>query len=279
MFELGEWLFNYDPIVAENIFWAGTFGKELEHKLKDSDWAEVYKRIHTVDNRGTNPHLKSCKYVGHGIVLRAGVDTPEELSIHLEQVDKGPNYRWGNQAQGNSGGIYFYAQGQIFTGHENENAGDHITNNLDGVTNFGVMKNGEFRTIGMNELTAPLYDLGVAQFAELLPATGKDLYSWPEYQSRSILLVGTDYYLIFDETGTNWRAAHRFPGSPGKDLNIPKLLSYLKKHVMTIGLWQKLLLPEASIGMRLVRCLRWFRIKGRSGSVAWKIEKYSFIGN
>lgn len=48
------------------------------------------------------------------------------------------------------------------------------------------MKNGEFRTIGMNELTAPLYDLGVAQFAELLPATGKDLYSWPEYQSRSI---------------------------------------------------------------------------------------------
>ena len=90
LFELGEWLFNYDPIVAENIFWAGTFGKELEHKLKDSDWAEVYKRIHTVDNRGTNPHLKSCKYVGHGIVLRAGVDTPEELSIHLEQVDKGP---------------------------------------------------------------------------------------------------------------------------------------------------------------------------------------------
>lgn len=39
LFELGEWLFNYDPIVAENIFWAGTFGKELEHKLKDSDWA------------------------------------------------------------------------------------------------------------------------------------------------------------------------------------------------------------------------------------------------
>lgn len=229
LFELGEWLFNYDPIVAENIFWAGTFGKELEHKLKDSDWAEVYKRIHTVDNRGTNPHLKSCKYVGHGIVLRAGVDTPEELSIHLEQVDKGPNYRWGNQAQGNSGGIYFYAQGQIFTGHENENAGDHITNNLDGVTNFGVMKNGEFRTIGMNELTAPLYDLGVAQFAELLPATGKDLYSWPEYQSRSILLVGTDYYLIFDETGTNWRAAHRFSWFTGKGFEYPQITFLSKK--------------------------------------------------
>ena len=227
--ELGEWLSNYDPIVAENIFWAGKFGKELEYKAKDSDWSEVYKRMHAVDNCGTNPHLKSCKYVGHGIVLRAGVDTPEELSVHLEQVDKGPNYRWGNQAQGNSGGIYFYAQGQLFTGHENENAGDHITNNLDGITNFGVMKNGEFRTIGMNELTAPFYDLGIAQFAELLPATGKDLYSWPEYQSRSILLVGTDYYLIFDETGTNWRAAHRFSWFTGKGFEYPQITFLSKK--------------------------------------------------
>lgn len=228
LMELGEWLFNYDPIVAENIFWAGKLGKELEHKPNNSDWTEVYKQMHTVDNTGTNPHLKSCKYVGHGIVLRAGVDTPEELSIHLEQVDKGPNYRWGNQAQGNSGGIYFYAQGQLFTGHENENAGDHVTNNLDGITNFGVMKNGEFRTIGMNELTAPLYDLGIAQFAELLPATGTDLYSWPEYQSRSILLVGTDYYLIFDKTGTNWRAAHRFSWFTGKGFDYPQI-TFLSK--------------------------------------------------
>lgn len=229
LYEMGGWLSNYDPIVAENIFWAGKLGSELEHKRNTSDWSEVYEQMHAVDNSGTNPHLKSCKYVGHGIVLRAGVDTPEELSIHLEQVDKGPNYRWGNQAQGNSGGIYFYAQGQLFTGHENENAGDHVTNNLDGITNFGVMKNGEFRTIGMNELTAPLYDLGIAQFAELLPASGNDLYSWPEYQSRSILLVGTDYYLIFDETGTNWRAAHRFSWFTGKGFEYPQI-TFLSKN-------------------------------------------------
>ena len=167
-------------------------------------------------------HTEAAPMVEHMVVDR-------EQVIHLEQVDKGPNYRWGNQAQGNSGGIYFYAQGQIFTGHENENTGDHITNNLDGVTNFGVMKNGEFRTIGMNELTAPLYDLGVAQFAELLPATGKDLYSWPEYQSRSILLVGTDYYLIFDETGTNWRAAHRFSWFTGKGFEYPQITFLSKK--------------------------------------------------
>ncbi len=141
LFELGEGLFNYDPIVAENIFWGRNIWQRVSINRKTLTGLKCISEFIPVDNRGTNPHLKSCKYVGHGIVLRAGVDTPEELSIHLEQVDKGPNYRWGNQAQGNSGGIYFYAQGQIFTGHENENTGDHITNNLDGVTNFGVMKN------------------------------------------------------------------------------------------------------------------------------------------
>ena len=47
-------------------------------------------------------------------------------------MDKGPNYRWGHQGQGNSGGLYFYAKGKIYTGHENEVVGDHVQNNLDG---------------------------------------------------------------------------------------------------------------------------------------------------
>ena len=147
---------------------------------------------------------------GHGIVLRAGVDTDEELSIHLEQVDKGPNYRWGKQATGNTGGLYFYARGQVYTAHENEIAGDHIANNLDGLTNFGVMKDGEFRTIGMNELEAPLYDFGTSQFAELRSDSTGERYVWPDYLSRSVMLAGTDYFILFDEVGTNWRAAGRF---------------------------------------------------------------------
>jgi len=32
-----------------------------------------------------------------------------------------------------------YAKGKIYTGHENEVVGDHVQNNLDGITNFGVM--------------------------------------------------------------------------------------------------------------------------------------------
>jgi len=221
--QIANWMENYNPILSENMKWTGKMGESVEHKKNETDWLSVFKKNYPEQNTGTNPHLKSCKYTGHGIVLRAGVDTPEELSIHLDQVDKGPNYRWGNQAQGNSGGIYFYAQGQILTGHENEIAGDHDANNLDGLTNFGIMKNGEFRTIGMNELTSPLYDFEIAQFAELTSAAGKDKYVWPEYVSRSIMLIGTDYFIIYDETGTNWQASNRFSWFIPKKSDFPKI--------------------------------------------------------
>lgn len=223
-FETAEWLKYYDPILSENISWTGGHGEKLEKHTGDSDWDSVYRNLHTETSNGTNPHLKSTKFTGYGIVLRAGVDTPEELSIHLDQVDKGPNYRWGNQGEGNCGGLYFYAGGKVYTGYENEMSGDHIVNNLDGVTNFGVMKNGEYRTIGMNELKAPLYDFGFGQFAELLSDSGKDKYVWPDYLSRSVMLVGTDYFILFDEIGTNWRGAGRFSWFNVNGEDFPKIV-------------------------------------------------------
>lgn len=224
VYELGNWLQYYDPLVAENLRWLGAIGEDVEEKANDTKWVEVHKNTHQTKDTGTNPHLKSCKYTGHGIVLRAGVDSDEELSIHLNQVDKGPNYRWGHQGQGNAGGIYFYAQDKVYTGHENEAVGDHTQNNTDGVTNFGVMKNGTFCNIGMNELVAPLYDLEIAQMAEVRSAEGKDSFAWPEYVSRSILLVGTDYFLIYDQTGTNWRAFNRFSWFTRKEDELPKIV-------------------------------------------------------
>lgn len=222
-FETADWLKYYAPIVSENMFWTGGKGQKLENHAGDSDWDAVYQNSHPETSNGTNPHLKSTKFTGHGIVLRAGVDSTEELSIHMDQVDKGPNYRWGNQGEGNCGGLYFYARGKIYTGYENEITGDHTVNNLDGVTNFGVMKNGEYRTIGMNELKAPLYDFGFAQFAELLSDDGKDKYVWPDYLSRSVMLVGTDYFILFDEMGTNWRGAGRFSWFNVNGEDFPKI--------------------------------------------------------
>ncbi|WP_455585124.1 hypothetical protein [Bacteroides sp.] len=224
VYELGNWLQNYDPIVAENLRWLGQIGEDVEERPNDTKWVEVHKALHQTQDTGTNPHLRSCKYTGHGIVLRGGVDTDEEISIHLNQIDKGPNYRWGYQGQGNAGGLYFYTKDKVYTGHENEAVGDHSQNNTDGVTNFGVMKNGTFCNIGMNELIAPLYDLGSVQMAELRSATGKDVFSWPEYLSRSILLVGTDYFILYDQTGTNWRAFNRFSWFVQKQDEFPKIV-------------------------------------------------------
>lgn len=226
LYEYGKFMENYDPILAENIYWCGKFGQMPEGKKGDTNWDEVFMANNDTKNSGTNPHLKSDKYTGHGIVLRAGVDTSEELSIHLDQVDKGPNYRWGNQGEGNSGGIYFYAGGKIYSGHENESAGDHVQNDLDNVCNMGVMKDGRYQTVGYNELTAPLYDFGFAQYAEVRSVDAPHVSSWPEYESRSVMLAGTDYFVIYDQTGTNWRASARFSWFVRNEDNLPNIVFF-----------------------------------------------------
>lgn len=229
VYQMADWMQYYNPLLAEHLYWTGAMGPGVETKDAHTNWTSIHKKQYPSKNTGTNPHLKSEKYTGHGIVLRAGTDTEEELSIHLNQVDKGPNYRWGHQGQGNAGGLYFYAKGKIYTGHENEVVGDHMQNNLDGITNFGVMKNGAFCNIGMNELVAPLYDLGTVQLAELRSAQGEDSFAWPEYLSRSVMLVGTDYFLLYDQTGTNWRAGARFSWFNQKQDEFPQIVFFGKK--------------------------------------------------
>lgn len=191
MYELGTQLMRYRPLTAEHLMW-GAFpaaGKGFEERAGIA--AESV-------NHGTNPRLTSRKYTGYGFVLRAGVDTPDEIAVFLQQIDKGPNYRWGYANQNGSGDIYYYAGGRSFSGHEREEAGDGHVDDAWLSSNTGVYKDFGFRCIGMNELTQPLYDLGSAQFAELLPDTGPGAYSWPEYRSRGVMLVGADYIIVHD---------------------------------------------------------------------------------
>lgn len=224
MHVLGCFMQQYRPLLAEHLMWVSTEDKDFEYNPKDADWLGAEKKYLNWENCGTPPELTSCKYTGQGIVLRAGVNTPEELSIYLEQIDRGPNYRWGYSGEGASGSLYFCAQGRCYTGHEHESAGDRDLDDTDGVTTFGVMKNGEYRSIGMNLLERPLYDLGVAQFAELVPREGPGAYSWPEYKSRNILLVGTDYFILSDEVGTSGRTGSRFTWFTAKDQPFPHLI-------------------------------------------------------
>jgi hypothetical protein len=223
---LTQSLFHYDPMIAEHLFWAssqahGQVAGEFDSHL-------IWNQLELAGiqaNAGTDPHLTSSKYTGHGIILRAGVGSADELSIHLDQVDRGPNYRWGDNGEGSCGVLYYYAGEQVWSGHERENTGDHYNEETVGETNFGFMKDGKYRCIGMNVLDRPMYDLKIAQFAELAARRGDGTYSWPQYDSRSVMLVGTDYFLLLDRTG-----AHPVPGSgrfswfQAKDLAFPKLV-------------------------------------------------------
>ncbi len=216
---IGHSLLRYEPLTAEHLLWLGTDKEQFEGR--HGSWPQVQENLFDGNNPGTPPDLRSCKYTGHGLVFRAGVGSPEELSLHLDQIDQGPNYRWGNAGEGASGSLYFFARGRFYNGHERESAGDRNLDDTDGVTTFGVMKDGEYRAIGMNLLERPLYDLGVAQFGELVPRSGPGAYSWPEYCSRSALLVGTDYFILSDHT---IGGPGRFSWFTARDQELPQLI-------------------------------------------------------
>lgn len=194
---LGTCLQRYAPLAAEHAMWAARpANQDMETQLNaPNSWDAMYR---TPDNRGTKPQLRTRKFTGYGMVLRAAVDTPHELSIHLQQIDRGPNYRWGVADEGGCGVIYFFADGKAYSFNGSEDMGDRDDQDTDFCTSFGVFKNGGFRSIGMNVLSRPLYDLGAGQFAEILSRDGATAYSWPEYVSRSVLLAGHEYFIVYD---------------------------------------------------------------------------------
>ena len=194
---LGTCLQRYAPLAAEHAMWAA---KPSDPDAEgSSDPKQPRDKMYQLpDNRGTNPHLHSCKFTGYGIVMRAGVETTDELSIHLQQIDEGSNYRWGRAGEGGCGILYFYAGGKSYSYTAPEDVGDRDDQDTDFCTTFGVYKDGRFHSIGMNVLSRPFYDLGTGQFAEIVPRQGTTPYSSPEYLSRSVLLAGREYFVLYD---------------------------------------------------------------------------------
>lgn len=204
----GTCLQRFAPLAAEHAMWAALpTSQDMETPLGNlPPWGDIQYRA--PDNRGTNPHLRSRKHTGYGVVLRAAVGTPNEVSIHLQQIDEGPNYRWGWAGEGGCGVLYFFAAGKAYSFNGSEDVGDRRDQDTDLCTNFGVFKDGEFRSIGQNVLSQPLYDLGAGQFAEIVPRRASDAYSAPEYVGRSILLAGHDYFVLYDAV-LNQSIVHR----------------------------------------------------------------------
>jgi len=217
----GTCLQRYTPLAAEHAMWAARpANQDMETKLDAPNaWDAMYR---TPDNPGTRPPLRSRKFTGYGYVLRAAVDTPNEVSVHLQQIDQGPNYRWGIAGEGGCGVIYYFAAGKAYSFNGSEDVGDRDDGDTEFCTNFGVFKDGEFRSIGMNVLSRPLYDLGSGQFAELRSRDGETAYSWPEYVSRSVLTAGHDYFMVYDHL-MNEAIVHRFSWFVRKGSEFPAI--------------------------------------------------------
>jgi hypothetical protein len=228
MREFAMRLERYDPIVAENIHYVcSDFPDDFETRSKRQGEEREKgqpKGISGKDRliRGTRPQFRSTAFTGFGIMLRTGVYTPQETSVFLQQIDEGPNYRWGTPGAGGNGNIYYYSGGRAYSHNGKEDAGDRRINDCEVGCNFGVWKNGKYTSIGQNVITSGYHALGTFQFGSIEPEKDDKSYSYPEYVERNVLLSGTDYISIFDKTGTS-AIPHRFVWSVGSFDRMPAI--------------------------------------------------------
>ncbi|MFB6135416.1 MAG: fibronectin type III domain-containing protein [Halobacteriaceae archaeon] len=199
MWLLGRALRRYQPLLADRVCRVARPDDPTSEDPSFADTKAAWEFLFDADDAGgTDPELGSRTYTGYGHVLRAGVGTDAETSVHLQQLDRGPNYRWGVAGQGGCGVVHYAAAGEVYSHSGKENVGDRRAHDTDFCCNFGVWTGRGYRSVGRNVLDGPRYDLGVARYAEVSAREGEDAYSWPAYRSRSVALVGTDYLVTYD---------------------------------------------------------------------------------
>jgi hypothetical protein len=236
---LGEALRRYRPLTAEHLLWGSDpRAARLDSRPGDpGTWRVLLDSAGEAGSgagadAGTNPRLRSTKYTGYGVTLRAAVDLPGEVAVFLQQVDRGPNYRWGIADENGCGHLYYYAAGHSFSGHGPEDAGDRRVPDATFATSCAVWKDGRFRGIGPHTLDRPLYDVGTAQFAEITPDPEGPVGGL--YLGRSVLLVGSDYLVIYDAFAAGQRMVWTWSvltGATGHDANsyrhLPERMPFL----------------------------------------------------
>ena len=201
MWKLALELERYAPLTAENLRYISHYD-DLE--AEEQSRSKLFKALSEREKRdvGTHPEFRSCAFTGYGVVLRSAVETENEVSVHLQQIDGGPNYRWGTVGIGGNGAIYYYAAGKAYSHNGTEEIGDGIFNDCDAGCMFGVWKGFKYCSIGPNVMTNGYYDMGAFQFAKIDSDVCLDSYAWPEYQSRSVTLSHSDYILVYDAVGS-----------------------------------------------------------------------------
>ena len=214
---LGALLEDYEPLLGEYLrYVAAPNDHDHEEEYAGQD---LYRGLGTTADKGTRPDLRSAKFTGYGCVLRAGVHTENELSLHVQQIDNGPNYRWGLAGEGGCGALYYYAQNRRLSYNRPEDIGDANMGDAEVGCNFGVLNGHEYKSIGRNELTEPMLDFGFAQYVCLLAGERSKAF----YRSRSVILVGTDYIVINDNVRDS-RTKGRFTWFAAKEEDFPKIV-------------------------------------------------------
>lgn len=201
MWHLALALERYAPLTAENLRYISNHD-DVEAEAQSR--SNLYRALFHREKRdgGTRPEFRSCAFTGYGVVLRGAVETQDEMSVHLQQLDDGPNYRWGTAGMGGNGAIYYYAAGKAYSHNGSEEIGDGMFHDCDAGCMLGVWKGYKYRSIGPNVMKNGFFDMGDFQYAKIDSEVSTDSYGWPEYQSRSITLSHSDYILIYDAVGS-----------------------------------------------------------------------------
>ncbi|WP_168119604.1 fibronectin type III domain-containing protein [Paenibacillus sp. HB172176] len=215
---LAGMLANYDPELSEGLFAVCPRNSEgFESKGKGDVWRRMLQDD-GMNRDGTAPQLRSTKFTGYGFVLRSEVGSPGEMSVYLQQIDDGPNYRWGRSGDGGNGNLYYYADNRRYSYNRPEDVGDDNMGAGEASSSFSVLVGHEFKSIGRADLTGPLHDFGFAQFAEVRAGESAK----PFYRSRSVLMSGNDYIVVYDEVA-DMRVRGRFSWFTARDESFPNI--------------------------------------------------------
>lgn len=194
LYEFAKLLLEKYPQTANNFIAIANKG-ELKglgfFKIPEEDiWYSLSERVETDEE----PHLKSEKFNGYGYILRSSVGTPQEVSVHIQQIDRGPNYRWGCFRNDGNGGIFYIADNKQYSYNSPESTGDNNLGANEGSCNFAVLDEHTYRNIGYNELKNPLIDLNGIKAVKL--DAEKEIQRL--YKYKEILLIEDDYILIYN---------------------------------------------------------------------------------
>ena len=204
LYELAQMLEREYPEAAENTYAAceGTpLGSFEKHALEDDIWVTLFCR----GEKKGKLRLKSEKFTGYGCILREAVGTKDEISVHIQQLDRGPNYRWGCFENTGNGGIHYFAAGKRYSFNAAEDTGDKNLGAEEGNCGFSVLKMHTYYNIGFQDLTETLYDFPIIKQIKLL--AGENIEDF--YKFRKVSLVDKDYIVIYDAV-THIRAKGKF---------------------------------------------------------------------